>query len=108
MVRLAQDTVNALSLGSLYALIALGVALIFGVMGFVNFAHGELIMIGGYILSYVAGQQGYAAVAITIIGVIAAAILMERIAFRPVRTAAPSTLLVTSFAVSFLLQNLAV
>ncbi len=102
-----QDVINALSLGGLYALVALGVALIFGVMGFINFAHGELIMIGGYVLYYVANLNLALAAAITVSAVAFAAVMMERAAFRPVRNADPTTLLITSFAVSFLLQNVA-
>jgi branched-chain amino acid transport system permease protein len=102
-----QDAINALSLGGLYALVALGVALIFGVMGFINFAHGELIMIGGYVLLYVVSQNHVVAILATIGAVVIAALLMERVAFRPVRNADPSTLLITSFAVSYLLQNIA-
>jgi branched-chain amino acid transport system permease protein len=102
-----QDAVNALSLGGLYALVALGVALIFGVMGFINFAHGELIMVGGYVLLYVVDRNHLLAVVATVAAVAAAALLMERVAFRPVRNADPTTLLITSFAVSFLIQNIA-
>ncbi|HKP17929.1 MAG TPA: branched-chain amino acid ABC transporter permease [Gaiellaceae bacterium] len=102
-----QDLINALSLGGLYALVALGVALIFGVMGFINFAHGELIMVGGYVLLYVVSQNHAVAILATVGAVVVAALLMERVAFRPVRNADPTTLLITSFAVSYLIQNIA-
>jgi branched-chain amino acid transport system permease protein len=102
-----QNAINAMSLGGLYSLVALGVALIFGVMGFINFAHGELLMIGGYVLIYVAPTNWLEAVPATVAVVVVAALLMERIAFRPVRGASPTTLLITSFAVSYFLQNLA-
>jgi branched-chain amino acid transport system permease protein len=102
-----QHVINALSLGGLYALVALGVALIFGVMGFINFAHGELIMIGGYVLYYVAHLNPALAAAITVAAVAFAALSMERVTFRPVRNADPTTLLITSFAVSFLIQSVA-
>jgi branched-chain amino acid transport system permease protein len=102
-----QHAINALSLGSLYALLALGVALIFGIIGLVNFAHGELIMVGAYAAFLVGGAPWplipIAALAVTLLF----AVVMERIAFRPVRGADASTLLVTSFAVSYLLQSLA-
>ena len=52
MTFFVQNVINALSLGSLYALVALGIALIFGIMQLINFAHGELIMAGGYALAY--------------------------------------------------------
>jgi branched-chain amino acid transport system permease protein len=102
-----QYIINALSLGSLYALIALGIALIFGIMQLVNFAHGEIIMVGGYAL-LLSGHTSWAVVVVTVLALtIGVALAMERLALRPVRGANPTTLLVTSFALSFLLQNLA-
>jgi branched-chain amino acid transport system permease protein len=105
--QLIQNAIDALSFGSLYALFALGIALIFGIMGLINFAHGELIMVGGFALVFL-GHPGWpllilGALAITVVFALA----IERAAFRPVRGADPITLLVTSFAVSYLLQNLA-
>jgi branched-chain amino acid transport system permease protein len=103
-----QNVINALSLGSLYALFALGIALIFGIMQLINFAHGELIMIAGYALVVIGHPPWPVAILGVLLIVIGAALLMERIAFRPVRGATPATLLVTSFAVSYFLQNLAI
>jgi branched-chain amino acid transport system permease protein len=102
---LLQNLINALALGSLYALIALGMALIFGIMRLVNFAHGELLMVGGYALVLVAGPPWPVLLLATLVIVLLFAVGMERVAFRPVRNASASTLLVTSFAVSFFLQN---
>src|SRR3990172_3961635 len=103
-----QNAVDAISLGSLYALFALGIALIFGIMQLVNFAHGELIMVGGYALFFLGHPPWPLLIAGVLVIVIAFALVMERVAFRPVRGANPATLLVTSFAVSFFLQNLAI
>lgn len=103
-----QSIVDVLSFGSLYALFALGIALIFGVMGLMNLAHGELIMIGAYALVLATDLSLALRLALTVALVIGIALLMERAAFRPVRNASPSTLLVTSFAVSFLLQNVVI
>ena len=103
---LIQHAIDAISSGSLYALLALGIALIFGVMRLINFAHGELIMAGAYALVLIA-LPAAAVVPITLVTVIALALAMERIAFRPVRQASPATLLVTSFALSYLLQSVA-
>jgi branched-chain amino acid transport system permease protein len=100
-----QYLVNALSLGSLYALIALGIALIFGVMGLVNFAYGELIMIGGYALLAFHSLPFAVAAGLTILIVAFCALAMERVAFRPVRGASGETMLMTSFAVSSFLQG---
>ena len=88
-------------------MIALGIALIFGIVGMINFAHGELIMIGGFTLVVVGAVSFPILVVAAVVVVALAALTMERAAFRPVRGADPATLLVTSFAVSFMLQNLA-
>jgi branched-chain amino acid transport system permease protein len=102
-----QHAVDAISLGGLYALIALGIALIFGVMGFINFAHGELIMVGGYVLVVMSPQPFAVAIVATLAAVVVTALLMERVAFRPLREASPLTLLITSFALGLFLQSLA-
>src|SRR6266511_2640807 len=101
-----QDAIDAVSLGSLYALFALGIAVIFGVMRLINFAHGELIMAGAYALVLIPLPLPLL-IPVTVSIVVALALAMERIAFRPVREASPATLLITSFALSFLLQNVA-
>ncbi|MEO6013612.1 MAG: branched-chain amino acid ABC transporter permease [Devosia sp.] len=101
-----QYAVNALSLGGIYALIALGLAIVFSIFGFINFAHGELLTIFGYVLFYAmsAGIPFIPAVAIGLAASMLVAMLMERVAFRPMRGANPMTLLVTSFAISGALQ----
>jgi branched-subunit amino acid ABC-type transport system permease component len=101
-----QYGIDAISLGSLYALYALGLALIFGIMRLINFAHGELITAGAYVLVLVALPEAVL-VPLTLLVVVALALAMERVAFRPVRDASPATLLITSFALSYLLQNVA-
>lgn len=104
-----QFAINALSLGSLYALMALGLAIVYGILRLVNFAYGELIMVGGYTLLVLsAGWMPWVIVAIlAVVMAIVTSLLLERVAFRPVRSASPNTMLVTSFAVSVLLQNAA-
>lgn len=103
----AQSAINALQLGSLYALFALGVALIFGIMRLVNFAHGEFIMLGALVLVYVTDWPLAAKIVITLLAVVAIALLSERIVFRPLRGVSPVTLLVASFALSIGLQSVA-
>jgi branched-chain amino acid transport system permease protein len=97
--------IDSLSVGGLYALAALGIGLIFGIMRLINFAYGDLLMVGAYAMFMMAA----AVWPITILGGVVIAILValltERIAFRPLRTADPSVLLAASFAVSFFLQN---
>ena len=103
-----QQAIDAISIGSQYALIALGIALIFGIMRLINFAHGELIMVGGFTLWKLANPP-WPVLIIATVGIAAiVALVMERAAFRPVRNANPATLLVTSFGLSYLLQNLSV
>lgn len=102
-----QNVVDAVSLGMLYAMLALGLALLFGVLGLLNWAHGELVMVGAYTLVLAGGLAVPLIVPLMTVVVIVVALLMERAAFRPVRQAGTETLLVTSFAVSFLVQNLA-
>jgi branched-chain amino acid transport system permease protein len=98
--------IDAISLGAMDALIALGLGLVFGLMRLVNFAHGDLITTGAYMLFVLAGVSIGIALPIMLITVIVVALALERIAFRPLRDADPMTLLVSSFAVSYLLQNL--
>ena len=105
--QLLQFLINALSLGGLYALMALGLALIYGILRLVNFAYGELVMVGGYSLLLLGGGllPWLIVAALSVLMVILTSMLLERIAFRPVRDASPTTMLITSFAVSTLLQN---
>ena len=107
MSNLAQHLIDAVSLGSLYAVLAIGIALIFGIMNLINLAYGELIMVGAFTLYGLAELpwplQFVMCLAVTTI----AALLMERLAFRPFRGASGPVLLVTSFALSFALQSLA-
>lgn len=105
---LVQHVIDALNLGSLYALFALGIALIFGVLKLINFAHGTLIMVGAYILFLTPDWPWPLRVAATVMAVIALALITERVAFRPLRNAGGETLLVTSFAVNYLVVNLVI
>lgn len=104
---IGQQLVNVLSLGSTYALLALGLALVFGVMGLVNFAYGELVTITGYTMYLLTahGISWWVAIFVGIIFATIASLLMERFAFRPLRNASFLTLLFSSFALSVILQN---
>lgn len=106
---LVQFTLNALSLGSLYALMALGMVMVYGVLRLVNLAYGELLMVAGYTL-LVLGDGPLPWLAVAVIAIVVASgasLLTERIAFRPVRSNSLSAMIITSFAVSTLLQNAA-
>lgn len=103
-----QQAINALSLGSTYALLALGLAMVFSILGLVNFAHGELVTVAAYTM-YLENKHGigFAVQAPSaIVAACLAAVLMERIAFRPLRGASFLTLLFSSFAISVIIQNL--
>jgi branched-chain amino acid transport system permease protein len=106
-----QNLINGLSIGSLYALIGLGIALIFGIMRLVNFAHGELIMAGGFVLYLLTYKTANVPAPVYLLAVLLSvallALAMDRVAFRPLRSAPASTLLIGSFAVSYLLQHVA-
>lgn len=101
-----QQVLNALSLGGTYALLALGLAVVFSVLGLINFAHGELMTIAGYVAFFTiaAGLPLWLVVPLSVIAGAVAAMAMERVAFRPLRGADGTTLLITSFAVSGVLQ----
>jgi len=105
-----QFIINALSLGGLYALMALGLVIVYGILRLVNFAYGELVMVAGYTLLMLgAGPIPWLIVAVISIGMaVLTSLLLERVAFRPVRQASATTMLITSFAVSALLQNMAI
>jgi branched-chain amino acid transport system permease protein len=103
--RLVQTLADVASVGGLYALTALGIGLIFGVMRLINFAHGELIMITGYTLLALFGAPVAVAIVAAFVAAVVLALMTERVAFRPLRNADPATLLISSFAVSFFLQK---
>src|SRR5882724_1965083 len=97
---------NALSLGGIYALLAIGLAVVYSILGLINFAHGALMTLTGYVLVATAAFHlpFIIAAPIAIIVIMASAVLLERIAFRPVRGSSGATQLLTSFAVAVLLQ----
>jgi branched-chain amino acid transport system permease protein len=105
MTELVQNLIDALALGSLYALIALGVTVVYTVMDMMNFAHGEFIMLSAYALFVLAGVPFGVAVAGALVTGVLIAVLAERVAFRPVRRADLSAQLVTSLAVATIVQN---
>ncbi len=102
MEEFIQYIVSVLSLGSIYALLALGLVVVFGQLGFLNFAHGDLMTLFGYSLLFQTlwGVPFWIAVLLSIVFAGLCAVAMERIAFRPLRNQSPMTLLITSFAIS--------
>ncbi|MFW2383504.1 MAG: branched-chain amino acid ABC transporter permease [Acidimicrobiales bacterium] len=106
MIQLVQNLIDGLGRGSIYALLALGIAVIFGVMHLLNFAHGELITVSGYVTLWALnrGWSWYLVVPLIIIASIVTSLLIERIAFSRVRGANDFTLLLTSFGVHFVVS----
>ncbi len=102
-----QQFINAFSIGSLYALMAVGLAMVFGILRLINFAHGDLMMVAAYIAAYalLAKLPLGVAVVLMVVGTIIVGVLMERIAYRPIRSAPAVAALLTSFAVGQILQN---
>lgn len=103
-----QQLLNALSLGGTYALLALGLAVVFSIIGLINFAHGELMTTAGYVMAFAlaAALPFPLAIVLAVAAPVVLAVAMERVAFRPVRGASGTTLLLTSFAVSAILRVL--
>lgn len=104
-----QVQVDAIGLGAIFALMAVGIGLVFGVMRLVNFAYGQLIMAGAFALAF-ASEQDWpvgAGIALCFAVVLALSLAMERAVFRPLRTQSAAVMLIATFAVSFLLQSIA-
>jgi len=101
-----QSLIDGIGLGAVYAVVGVGIGLVFGVMRLVNFAYGELITAGGYTLALLSGAPAVLAIVVCFAVVVALALAQELIAFRPLRGAPPATMLIATFAVSFLLQNI--
>ena len=103
----AQTLADAVGLGAVYALMAVGIGLVFGVLRLVNFAYGQLVMAGAYTLAFTSAWPVAASVAACFAVVLALTLLMDRAVFRPLRTQSPAVMLVTTFAIAFLLQAVA-
>ncbi len=101
--------INGLSLGSIYALIALGYTMVYGVAKMLNFAHGDVIMVGAYALFVFVAMTGniWLAILIAIIICTLLGVLIEKIAYRPLRSASPLAVLITAIGVSYFLQSIA-
>src|SRR5436189_5911556 len=102
-----QQIVNALSAGSLYALMAVGLAMVFGILRLVNFAHGDMMMIAAYIAAFAifAGLPFPVVVIMMVVGTVLVGLLTERVAYRPIRGAPVVAALLPSFGVGQVLQN---
>ncbi len=110
MVRFFEQLINGLSVGSVYALIALGYTMVYGIARMINFAHGDIIMIGAYVLYIcysVLALPGILSVLITIVFCSLLGFTIERVAYKPLRKAPSLAVLITAIGMSFFLQALA-
>lgn len=99
--------VNGLSLGGIYAMIALGYTMVYGIAKMLNFAHGDVIMVGGYAILVFLSVNPILAVVASILFCMLLGITIEKVAYRPLRGASPLAVLITAIGVSYLLQSLA-
>jgi len=110
LTTLLQQLINGLSLGSLYALIAIGYTMVYGILRLINFAHGDLLMVGAYVGVMGVGLFSWpwpAAFGLAVVVTGLMGVLLERGAYRPLRRAPRISLLISAIAASFLLENLA-
>ena len=105
------NLINGISLGSVYAIIALGYTMVYGIAKMLNFAHGDVIMIGGYAAFCTATYWNWPpafAVLFAIVVCTALGIIIEKLAYKPLREATSLAVLITAIGVSYFLQNSAV
>ena len=104
-----QTLADALALGGIYALMAIGIGLVFGVLRLVNFAYGQLVMAGAFALALGSqwGWPTWLSIVLCFVVVLILSMLMDRLVFRPLRTQRPEVMLIATFAVAFLLQSVA-
>ena len=110
MTLFLNQLINGLQIGSIYALIALGYTMVYGIVKLINFAHGDIIMVGAYAALLVMTGLGlpfYVAIVAAMIICIVFGVVIERIAYRPLRSSPRISSLITAIGVSYLLQNLA-
>lgn len=100
--------INGISLGSIYAIIALGYTMVYGIAKMLNFAHGDVIMVGSYVVFLSMGSLGVPPVLAVLLAVAICTLLgitIEKIAYKPLRKASPLAVLITAIGVSYFLQN---
>ena len=105
---LLNNLINGISLGSVYAIIALGYTMVYGIAKMLNFAHGDIIMVGAYVCFFATGQFGLSPIAGVLLAMVVCTILgmvSERLAYKPLRQAPSLAVLITAIGVSYFLQN---
>lgn len=103
-----QHCLTGISLGGAYALIAIGYTMVYGILRLINFAHGEIFMIAGYLMIFaMADFSWYIAIPLVLIGTVIIGVVIERFAYKPLRNAPRMSVMISAIGVSYLLQNLA-
>ncbi len=108
-MELITTIINGLSLGGIYAMIALGYTMVYGIAKMLNFAHGDIIMVGGYTILVFLNLTGQPLVAIaaSVVFCLLLGVLVEKLAYKPLRGASPLAVLITAIGVSYFLQSIA-
>ena len=99
--------INGISLGSVYAIIALGYTMVYGIAKMLNFAHGDIIMVGSYVVYIAVSSLGLNPILSVVISAIACLVVIEKVAYKPLRHASKLAVLITAIGVSYFLQNVA-
>ena len=103
-----QHGLTGVSLGGAYALIAIGYTMVYGILRLINFAHGDIFMMAGYFMIFaMASLPWYIAIPVTIIGTVLLGVVIEKVAYKPLRSAPRMSIMISAIGVSYLLQNLA-
>ena len=108
-MQIIETIINGLSLGGTYAMIALGYTMVYGIAKMLNFAHGDIIMVGGYTLFVTLASMGnpILGLCLAVLVCVILGITVEKVAYKPLRGASPLAVLITAIGVSYLLQSLA-
>ena len=103
-----QHCLTGISLGGAYALIAIGYTMVYGILRLINFAHGDIFMMAGYFMIFaMASFPWYISIPITLLATVALGVVIEKVAYKPLRTAPRMSIMISAIGVSYLLQNLA-
>ncbi len=111
-MKIIETLISGLNIGVIYAMIALGYTMVYGIAKLLNFAHGDIIMVGGYVLCVICATSGslwvfIAAVVASVVLCMLLGMTVEKVAYRPLRGASPLAVLITAIGISYLLQSLA-
>ncbi|WP_306573552.1 branched-chain amino acid ABC transporter permease [Anaerotruncus massiliensis (ex Togo et al. 2019)] len=108
LTTILQHCLTGISLGGAYALIAIGYTMVYGILRLINFAHGDIFMMAGYFMVFaMASFPWQVAIPLVIVGTIVMGVVIERVAYKPLRTAPRMSIMISAIGVSYLLQNLA-